>query len=160
MHLREGEQILKIYHHHPTPFVFNILKLILAALPFFAVLFIFKESFSMKWYVIANLILVFGFASVVVYMSFIFWLDRLIVTNHRIVYVNWKLLSIREEAEAFHHEIEEIKTKEKGVFSYFKFLDYGNITIETAAAHVNINFPDAPDPEGIRKFIYHIRTIQ
>lgn len=159
MHLREGEQILKIFHHHPTPFVFDILKLILAAIPFFVVLFIFKESFNTKWFVVANLILLLGFALVAAYMSFIFWLDRLVVTNHRIVYVNWKMLSIREEAEAFHTEIEEIKTQEKGIFSYFKAFDYGIIRIETAAAHVNIDFHDAPDPEGIRKFIYHIRTL-
>lgn len=159
MHLREGEQILKIFHHHPTPFVRDILKLILAAIPFFVVLYIFKESFNTKWFVIAYVILVFCFALVVVYMSFIFWLDRLVVTNHRIVYVNWKMLSIREEAEAFHSEIEEIKTQEKGIFSYFKVFDYGIIRIETAAAHVNIDFQDAPDPEGIRKFIYHIRTM-
>lgn len=159
MHLREGEQILKIFHHHPTPFVFDIFKLILAAIPFFVVLFILKESFNTKWFVIAYVILILCFALVVAYMSFIFWMDRLVVTNHRIVYVNWKMLSIREEAEAFHREIEEIMTQEKGIFSYFKTFDYGTIRIETAAAHVNIDFRDAPDPEGIRKFIYHIRSV-
>lgn len=160
MHLREGEQILKIYHHHPTPFTYDIIKVILASIPFFVVLFIFKETISTKWYVVINLALVFIFVLVVIYMSFIFWLDRLVVTNHRIVYVNWKLLSVREEAEAFHHEIEEIKTHEKGIFAYFRAFDYGTIQIETAAAHVNIDFRDAPDPEGIRRFIYHIRTVQ
>lgn len=48
MHLREGEKILRIYHHHPTPFVLNILKVIGAVLPFFFLLFLFQESLSAK----------------------------------------------------------------------------------------------------------------
>lgn len=158
MHLREGEQILKIYRHHPTPFVWQILVAIFGTLPFYLVLFLLQGSFSSGTFIIINLVILLVFALVVTYISLVYWLDKFIITNQRIVFVDWRLLSERDEAETFFHEIQEITTKEKGVFSYFRAFDYGNIAIETASAHVVIEFPNAPDPEGIRRYIYHIRT--
>lgn len=157
MHLREDEHILKIFHHHPTPFVFDILKVIVATFPFFLVLFLFKETMSTKWFVLLHVIIFGLFAFAIVYMSVIFWLDKVVVTNERVIYINWKSLFIREEAEAFWAEIQDVKTQEKGFLSYFWVFDYGYFRIETAASHVTINFMDAPDPEGMRQFIYHVR---
>lgn len=158
MHLREGEQILKIYRHHPTPFVGQILVAILGTLPFYLVLFLMQESFSSQTFFIINLVILLVFGIVVAYISLVYWLDKFIITNQRIVFVDWRLLSERDEAETFFHEIQEITTREKGVFAYFSAFDYGSIAIETASAHVVIEFPNAPDPEGIRRYIYHIRT--
>ncbi|MBI5753903.1 PH domain-containing protein [Candidatus Peregrinibacteria bacterium] len=158
MHLREGEQILKIYRHHPTPFVYHLFVAILGTLPFFLVLFLFKESFDTKSFVIAHIVILLAFALVVTYMSLVYWLDKLVITNQRIVFVDWKFLTVKDEAEAFFREIQEIQTTEKGFLSHFRIFDYGSIIIETASAHVDIEFPNAPDPEDIRRFIYHIRT--
>lgn len=129
----------------------------MGTLPFFLVLFLFKESFSTKVFIIAHVVILIGFILVTAYISLVYWLDKFVITNHRIIYVDWRFLTARHESEAFHHEIQEIQTIEKGFFSYFKIFDYGRIIVETASAHININFPDAPDPEGIRRFIYHIR---
>lgn len=112
----------------------------------------------MKGFVIAHLVILLAFALVVIYVSLVYWLDKLIVTNQRIVFVDWKFFSVKDEAEAFYNEIQEIQTREKGFLSYFKFFDYGTIIIETASAHIDIAFPNAPDPEEIRRFIYQIRN--
>jgi len=48
-------------------------------------------------------------------------------------------------------------TAEKGLLSYFSFFDYGQIRIDTASSHTTLTFEDAPNPEGIRQFIYHVR---
>lgn len=157
MHLREGEQVLKIYRHHPTPFMKLMIVAFLGVTPFYLVLFLLKESFSTKVFLITSIVFFVIFAIVITYMSLIYWLDKFIVTNHRILFVNWKSLTARHEAEAFYHEIQEIQTKEKGFLSYFKVFDYGTITIETASAHVIIEFHNAPDPEGMRRFIHHVR---
>ena len=157
MHLREGEQILKIYHHHPTPFVRQVFVAILGTLPFYLMLFLLQESFSTQTFMLIAVVIFIAFALVVVYLSLVYWLDKLVVTNQRIVFVDWKFLSMKDEAEAFFHEIQEIQTREKGFLSYFKIFDYGTIVIETASAHIDIEFPNAPDPEEIRRFIYHIR---
>ena len=154
MHLREGEKIVKVYHHHPTPFVFLILKTIGAFLPFFFLLFLFREGLSIKAYTIAQLFVFLLFGLVIVYVSLVFWLDKLIITNFRAVFVNWKYLTIRDEAEALLDDIQDIATKEKGIFSYFWIFDYGSVRVETASSHTIIEFINAPDPEGIRYFIY------
>lgn len=158
MHLREGEQVLKIYRHHPTPFVWQIFVAFLGTLPFYLMLFVLQESFSVGTFWIISIAVFVAFILVVTYISLVYWLDKFIITNQRIVFVDWRLLSERDEAETFYHEIQEITTREKGVLAYFKAFDYGSIAIETASAHVVIEFPNAPDPEGIRRYIYHIRT--
>lgn len=157
MHLREGEQILQIFHHHPTPFVFNILKLIAATLPFFLLIFVFQESLSTSVFVLINLGVFLLFALVVIYLSLIYWLDKLVVTNFRVVHIDWKYLTVRDEAEGLIDDIQDIQTEEKGLLSYLKVFDYGSISIDTASSHVTLIFRDAPDPEGIRRFIYHVR---
>lgn len=111
----------------------------------------------MQWYILLHVIVFILFSLVVVYISLVFWLDKLIITNHRIIFVNWKYLTVRDEVEAYFNEIQEINTAEKGFLSYFRAFDYGTIRIETAASHVSIDFLDAPDPEGIRRFIYHVK---
>ena len=158
MQLREGEQILKVYHHHPTPFVFSILKVIVATLPFFLMLFWLQEALSTMWYVIAHLVVFFIFGIVVTYASLVYWLDKLIITNRRIVYIDWKYLTVRDEAEAFLTDIQDVQTNEKGVFSYFWIFDYGTLRLDTASSYVTLEFIEAPNPEEIRRFIYHVRN--
>lgn len=157
MDLREGEQILKIYHHHPTPFVFKIIKTIVGFLPFFFLVYLAQDSFSAAGFVTTNLVLFAMFALICAYKAIIYWLDKLVVTNERIIYINWTGLTSRKECEAFLSDIEEIQTKEKGFMSKFYIFDYGQFRLETAASSVSIDYNEAPDPEGIRKFVYHIK---
>ena len=158
MDLREGERILKVYHHHPTPFIFDLLKLIAATFPFFLLLFLFQGALPTKWYIIAHLILFACFALVVTYIALIFWLDKLIITNKRIVFIDWKLLTVRDEAEALLGDIQDVQTEEKGVLANLWLFDYGLLRLDTASSYITIQFPDAPDPEAIRRFIYHVKS--
>lgn len=157
MDLREGEQIMKVFHHHPTPFVLNIFKVIAATFPFFLLLFIFQEALPSRVNLTLHLIVITIFALVVTYMALIYWLDKLVITNQRAIYIDWKYLTVRDESEALLDDIQDIQTKEKGLLSYFYIFDYGTFTLETASSHVTLKFPDAPDPEGIRRYVYHIR---
>jgi len=158
MDLREGEHVLKVYHHHPTPFVFDILKVIFGSFPFFFMLYLFSGIMSTKWFVIAHFI-VFGiFALVIVYVSLIYWLDKLVITNKRVVFIDWKYLTVRDEAEAELDDIQDIQTEEKGLLSAFWVLDYGMLRLDTASSYITMEFPQAPDPEGIRMFLYHVRN--
>jgi len=157
MDLREDERVLKIYHHHPTPFVFKMIRTIIGVLPFFFLLYMAKDSFSMSGFVISNLVLFFIFAIICLYAAVIYWMDKLVITNERVVYVNWISMTVRKEYEAFLHDIEEIQTQEKGFISKFYIFDYGRFILETAATSVSIDYTEAPDPEGIRKFIYNVK---
>ncbi|MDP2642577.1 MAG: hypothetical protein Q8P62_01920 [Candidatus Peregrinibacteria bacterium] len=157
MDLRKDEQIMKVYHHHPTPFVFKMMWMIVGFLPFFFLVYLAKNSLSLFGFIIVNAGLFLIFALVCAYKSIIYWSDKLIVTNERIIYINWTGLTSRRESEAFLSDIEEIQTREKGFISKFYIFDYGQFRLETAASSVSIDYTEAPDPEGIRKFIYHIK---
>ena len=74
------------------------------------------------------------------------------------VYIDWEYLTVRNEAEALLNDIQDVQTEEKGLLSFFWIFDYGTLRLDTASSYVTIEFFDAPDPEGIRKFIYHIKT--
>ena len=158
MLLREGERILKVYHHHPTPFVFDVLKAIAGAFPFFLLLFFFQGVLSTKWFVILNLVVLGLFSLVVTYLALIYWLDKLVVTNQRIVYIDWKYLTIRDESEALLSDIQDIQSEEKGILAAFWIFDYGTFRLDTASSYVTLEFIDAPNPEEIRQFIYHIKN--
>ncbi|MBI4234729.1 hypothetical protein HY604_00320 [Candidatus Peregrinibacteria bacterium] len=158
MHLGEAEQILKVYRHHPTPFVLLIFKTVVAFLPFYVLLLFLAGSLTISQSVIAHLIIFALFVLVITYQSLVYWLDRMVITNERVINIDWKYLTIRNESEALIKDIQDIKTKEKGILAHFNFFDYGSIRLETASSLISIEFNDAPDPEGIRKFIYHVKS--
>lgn len=157
MHLREKEQILKIFRHHPTPFSYTLLGIIFGSIPFFLIVFFISSGLSKTATIFANGMVVTLFLLVVAHAGLIFWLDRLVVTNQRVIYINWVTLFNRDENEAELNDIQEIATKEKGIFSALSIFDYGIFRLETAATRTTILFENAPDPEGIRQFIYEIK---
>lgn len=157
MYLRENEQILKIFRHHPTPFSYTLIGIIFGSLPFFLIVFFISSSLSTSATVFANSIVIFLFLLVTIHAGLIYWLDRLVITNQRVIYVNWVTLFNRDESEAELNDIQEIATKEKGIFSALYFFDYGSFRLETASTRTTILFEKAPDPEGIRQFIYEIK---
>jgi len=157
MHLREDEQILKVVHHHPTPYVFLILKMVMVFFPFFFLLFFLQSLFSAKIYLLVHLFIIFIFSLIITYFSLIYWLDKLVITNRRVVYINWNGFLSRHESEAFLSDIQDVQTHEKGFLSYFWIFDYGDFVLETSASHISVRFKNSPNPEGIRRYIYHIR---
>jgi hypothetical protein len=157
MQLREGEQIVKVFHHHPTPFVFDVLKVILGSFPFFLLLFLFTPILSLKWAVILYLMVFALFTLVLIYVALIYWLDKLIITNQRIIHIDWKYLTVRDESEAFLKDIQDVQTEEKGILSRFWVFDYGLLRLDTPSSYVTIEFLDAPDPENIRKHIFSLK---
>ncbi len=153
MQLQRGEKIIKIYHHHPFPFIIQIIKAISASLPFFFFLYLFSSSITYEQIIIGILIIVGLFSLVIIYLALIYWLDKIVVTNKRILHIDWKVLSQRDEGEALLSDVQDIHTQEKGILSAIYLFDYGVVRIETAASKATIIFTEAPDPEGIKKFL-------
>lgn len=158
MNLREGEVILKKYRHHYTPFFWMIFKILIGFVPFYVFLLFFQSAMSLQWIIIWNLIFVVVFALIILYWALIYWLDLLIVTNQRIIYIDYKFLTVSEESQTFIRDVQDIVSEEKGILSYFRVFDYGSIRFETPASAVPLIFEDAPDPEGIRQFVYHVKN--
>lgn len=159
MDFREGERALKVFYHHPTPFIFWAFEIIIAFLICFIPLFLSQNLIPLSVFIVLNLILFSFFILIIFYKSVIYWFDKLIVTNQRIIHINWINFLTRRESEASLDDIQDIKTTEKGLISYFRFLDYGTFALMTSSAKTTILFEQAPDPEGIRQYIYHVRTL-
>lgn len=86
-----------------------------------------------------------------------YWMDRFMITDQRVIFSDYKFITVRQESQASIKDIQDITTKENGVFSRLRWLDYGLLRIETAASVSSIIFDNAPDPEGIRHYIFEIR---
>lgn len=153
MQLQRGEQVIKIYHHHPFPFIMQIIKALGASLPFFFLLYLFSSVMKYEWIVISILLIMAIYTVIIVYLALIYWLDKLVITNKRIIHIDWKLLSQREEGEALLTDIQDISSKEKGILSSLYLFDYGQLRLETAASKATVIFTEAPDPEGIKEFL-------
>lgn len=153
MDLKTGEVIVKTYHHHPWPFIVQLIKAVGASIPFFFILFLMAPTIPFQITIIAILAITALFSLVVVYLALIYWLDKLIITNKRVIFIDWKYLTIRAEAEALLYDVQDIHTQEQGVLSAFYLFDFGTVRLETASSKTTILFKDAPDPEGIKSFI-------
>lgn len=126
------------------------------SLPFLFCAWFFRGLFTpveMTWLYAGIMLLNF---MVLLYDSGLYYLDRLVITNRRVLYIDWNGAFSNTEHEAELVDIQDVETREKGFISLLSFLDYGDFTVETASTRTTIHFPNAPDPEGIKHFIYHM----
>lgn len=153
MHLEQDERILKIYYHSLFPFLVNVAELLTVTLPFFFILYLLKDSISFNTAVVVYSLILFVFALILIYLTLIYWLDRLVITNKRVIFIDWKYLTVKVEAETELKDIQDIVSRENGFLSLLPLLDFGTVEIKSASNKTAIEFIQAPDPNGIKKFI-------
>ncbi|HBB02897.1 MAG: hypothetical protein US89_C0003G0015 [Candidatus Peregrinibacteria bacterium GW2011_GWF2_38_29] len=159
MQLREGEQILRTYHHHILPMVFQIIKVSLGSAPFFAIIYFARNSMSIGGLSIALGVIIGIFGILILHIFVDDRLDRLVITNKRIVMIDWKMIILKVENEVDIRDIQEVKLTSRGILSSFRIFDYGVCTIETASHDLSICFIDAPHPSQIRDFIFSLKKV-
>lgn len=156
MLLQENECCLKTYHHHPITFVFKTINYIIVSLPIFFVASFFSGVLNMTQMIMVYLGITALFGLVLAYDLFFFYFDRLVITNRRVVHIDWSGAFRRTEHEAELNDIQDVGTDEAGILSALPIFDFGTFTLETASTKTTIIFRDAPDPERIKHFIYHL----
>lgn len=156
MRLGKGEKVLKVYYHHYLPFVRRLIKVFLITLPFYFMLFLFKDGLPNNIIFGFHLVLISVFSLITVYITLVYWLDRLVITNKRVVFIDWKYLTVKAEHETELADIQEVSSYEKGIIAILPVFDYGSIVIQTASSSPTIEFPEAPDPDSIKTFIYSL----
>lgn len=91
------------------------------------------------WYVFT-----FGFALV----SFLRWYFNLyIVTNERVVDIDFIHLLYKEFSEARLTDVQDITYRRAGIFA--SLFDYGNVFIQTAGTQANFEFLAVPNPSRV-----------
>lgn len=158
MELQQTEQTLKTYHRHLFPYLWLAIRTSLVALPFYLLAYIFSAYLSEIQLLTFVFVVTIGLGLLLSYISLLYWLDKLVITNQRVLFVNWKTLLSREEDSTDLIDIQDIATHEFGFLSAFKLFDFGTLTITTASPKIGIIFDSAPNPEGIKNMIESIRT--
>lgn len=147
----DGENIYLLLRSHP----FTQIGWILSSILFFILLFIFnffpQSFFNLGQTLIINLFFI------VFIFSFI-WINVLnwyfnagIVTNKKIIDIDFYSVIYKEITVAQLGKIEDITVKSGGFFgSYF---DYGSVFIQTAGSAVNVEFINVPHPSDVAQVI-------
>lgn len=153
-----GEKIVLLLRAHIVTWVPTILIIIfLLAVPFIlpAILSILGIDLAdflsgtqtflivLFWY-----LFVFGYT----FYKFIFWYFNVyIVTNERVVDIDFKGLLHKETAYAILKQIQDVSPKTIGFFG--TFFHYGNIYIQTAGAKTEFEFHHVPKPNDVAQEI-------
>ncbi len=159
MHLAPGEKVILTVYHHYMPFVFTVLQICLVGLPFYILVYFLGPVLSFNTLVWINLFISIILLLVIIYSALIYWLDKLVITNKRVLFIDWQFLTVKVESEALLSDIQDVVSVEKGILSFVPSLHYGTLIIKTSAHSSNVEFPQAPRPDILRKFITRIMDI-
>lgn len=146
-----GEDVILLIRAHPVtqlPWVINGLFL-------FILLILLNFLFSS--YLSTSQILYINVSSVVFIFAY-YWFKFLsyffnagVVTQRRIVDIDFHAVIYKEVTEAQIKNVEDITAKSGGYFS--SLFNYGNVYVQTAGAHVNIEYENVPRPGDVVKII-------
>jgi len=155
MILRKNEQVLHTVYHHFLPYVIRcIYFLVFASIFLLFIRFVveFLPSYAFYLYLATFLIYLLVFLN----MTFIYWLDKLIITNQRLIYINWISITNVQENEINLKSIQDIGSFEKGLVRFIPFLSHGKIVIKSSAYKNDITFEEIGKANKVRTFITRI----
>lgn len=157
MHLAQDENILKTFYHHPLPLLLRICGIWIVSFPFFFVSSFFQGLLNRDQMLLVYGGILIAFFLITIYTIALYFLDRVVVTNKRILHIDWKGLFLNCETEADLSDIQDIEIQEPGLLASFKLFNFGTFRVETASATASIIFKNASEPESIKNFIYHLQ---
>lgn len=148
----ENEEVILLLRSH---WVTNIPWIFLAFLgifgPFFWPFLPFGQILPLRFQLVLILfwyLLIAGF----VFEKFLSWyFNVMIVTNFRVVDIDFFSLMYKEVSDAELEKIEDVTYRMGGILR--AFLNYGDIYIQTAAEKAEFDFQGAPKPEQVVEII-------
>jgi hypothetical protein len=147
----EGEKVSLLVRSHP----FTQINWVLTAVLLFILIWIInpfiKNFFDLKQIFILNLFF-YVFVASYIWINVLNWyFNAGIVTNRRVIDIDFYSVIYKEITVAQLGKIEDITVKSGGFFgSYF---DYGSVYIQTAGSAVNVEFINVPHPSEIAQII-------
>ncbi len=147
----EGEEILLVLRAHPItqiPWVLNGV--------FLFILLLFINVFASSLFSSQQLF-IFNLGADAFIFSY-YWINFLsyffnvgIITNKRVLDVDFHAVIYKEITEARIQKIEDITAKSGGYFG--SVFNYGNVFVQTAGSELNIEFMNVPKPNEVIKII-------
>lgn len=153
------ERLVAVVRRHPITFIPNIiLFLFLLLVPvgaYWAIGNSFAHLFTDPvWAPILVMVasLYYLFICLFFYTNFVvFYLDVWVITTDRLLDIQQKSLFARTMAELDLYQIQDATSEVKGFFA--SFFNYGDLTIQTAAAKPQFKLTSVRDPHGLRQKI-------
>lgn len=146
--------MLKKTKRHKTPFVFKMLKILAVASPIYIILLFMARDIDAEWVLLVFAAVSFFVGIVIAIVSIEYLFDQLIITNKRIVHINWHSVFRKEEHAAELEDVQDVQINVKGLLSKIGFFNYGMIEVETASTKTCITFHDCPNPEAVKNLIF------
>ena len=151
-----NEQVFLLLRRHPiTNFTWLFLVVVMlfapAALAFFPILSFMPDRFQFIAIVFWYLVTVAFFLE-----EFLMWFFNVnIITNERVVDVNFSNLVYRETPEADLDQIQDITVRVGSVIR--TVVGYGDVLVQTASETQRIVFEAVPDPDRVAKILRDLR---
>ena len=150
----QEEILLLLRRHLVTNFVWVVFSIFLglipvAALPAIMVFGILPPEKVAGYYIVMPLLWylgVFGYA----FTNFLNWYYNVyIVTNKRVVDVDWRGLLYKEFASATLDKIQDVSYKQGGIID--SFFNFGTVFVQTAGTEPNLEFELVASPDQVVK---------
>lgn len=153
----EDETVLLALRSHwftNVPWIITLIFMLwvpslLVFIPAFSLSTNLKIIFSFAWYLLT---FVYSFE------QFVSWyFDVYIITNHRVVDIDFNNLLDKKYSEADLGRIQDVTSRVSGVSQ--TLFNYGTVLIQTAAEQNEIIFEKVPNPEKIVKILQELRDL-
>lgn len=153
-----GEEVILVLRAHPItqlPWIINGILL-------FIILAIFNASFLTVYLTAGQLVYlnIFVIAMILAYLFFNFlnyFFNVGIITNKRVVDIDFYVVIYKEFTEARLGRIEDITAKSGGYFA--SLFNYGDVFMQTAGTEANIEFLKVPRPQDVVDIINELTPV-
>lgn len=153
----DEERIVLLLRKHPVTNLWWILvAIVLLVIPSFFDNYSFLPFLPRGFHFVASL-LWYLVTTAFILESFLSWFFNVyIVTDERIIDVDFHNLIYREISETKIDKIQDVTFAMGGVMS--AFFNYGNVIIQTAGTVPNFDFEAVPEPASVVKILQQLRT--
>jgi len=155
----ENEEIyLAVRSHWMINIRWMITAVLMLFIPLFFRYFDFLNFFPTQ-YRFSAVLFWYLFTFIFAFEKFLNWyFDLFLVTNQRVVDIDFNNLLNKHFAEADLSAIQDVSSSVKGLLG--TFFNYGDVLIQTAAEINQINFEKVPNPNKIIKLLKELRDLE
>ncbi len=151
----KDEKVILLLRAHPitqVPWIFNslVLMILLVVINYFARPYL--NTNQLLFLILAGGVFIFSY----IWFNFLNWFFNVgIVTNERIVDIDFSNVLYKEVSSARLENIEDITSRSAGYFG--ALFDYGNVFLQTAGNMVNLEFISIPNPSEVVAIINQLQ---
>lgn len=147
----ENEEVVLTVRAHPITQIPIIINGLILFIMIFCLNLILPQLLNSQQIILFN---IFVFVIVFSYMwfNFLTWYFNIgIVTNHRVIDVDFHSILYKEVTYTNLNKIEDVTAKGGGFIA--SIFNIGNVFIQTAGTEVNVEFMDVPRPSFVAKIV-------